>query len=365
MSAADEPWMRRALALAERGRGAVEPNPLVGAVVVRQGQVVGEGWHQRFGEAHAEVHALAQAGDAARGATLYVTLEPCCHHGKTPPCTDAVLRAGVTRVVAALEDPFPQVAGQGAARLRAAGVTVEFGLAAAEARRQNAPYLTLLGHGRPYVHAKWAMTLDGKIATRSGDSKWISSEASRRRVHELRGQMDGIIVGIGTALADDPLLTARPPGPRVACRVVLDSQARLPLEAQLVRTARSVPTLIATTAVEDSLLAPLRAEGCEVLRLPADEAGCPDVPALLEEFGRRRWTNVLVEGGGEALGSFLDARRIDEVHVYIAPRLVGGREAKMAVAGHGCERIADALALAECRVVTIDGDVYVHGWRAV
>src|SRR6185369_17263835 len=180
-----------------------------------------------------EVNALALAGASARAATCYVTLEPCCHFGKTPPCTDALINAGVSRVVAALEDPFPAVAGQGARTLRAAGITVDFGVCAAEARRQNAPYLKLLATGRPYVHAKWAMTLDGKIATATGDSKWISNEASRRRVHELRGRMDAIIVGIGTALADDPLLTARPPGPRIPARVVLDSHARLPLTAQL------------------------------------------------------------------------------------------------------------------------------------
>jgi diaminohydroxyphosphoribosylaminopyrimidine deaminase/5-amino-6-(5-phosphoribosylamino)uracil reductase len=361
MSTADEPWMRRALELAERGRGAVEPNPLVGAVLLREGRIVGEGWHQRFGQAHAEIHALAQAGEAARGATLYITLEPCCHHGKTPPCTDAILRAGVARVVAALEDPFPQVSGQGAAQLRAAGVTVEFGLCAAAARRQNAPYLTLLAQGRPYVHAKWAMTLDGKIATRTGDSRWISNEASRRRVHEMRTRMDGILVGVGTALADDPLLTARPAGERIACRVVLDSQARLPISSQLVKTARAIPTLIVTTADEAPRLALLQAAGCEVLRLRADTAGRPDVLMLLQELGRRRWTNLLVEGGGAVLGSFLDARLIDEVHVFMAPRLVGGAAAKGPVAGHGCEKIADALALAECEVEMIEGDVYVHG----
>ncbi len=247
MASIDETWMRKAVELAERGRGHVEPNPLVGAIIVRDGRAVGEGWHQQYGQAHAEVNALAAAGDAAHGATLYVTLEPCCHHGKTPPCTDAVLHAGIARVVAALADPFPLVAGQGAARLRSAGVAVEFGVCADLARRQNAPYLKLLAAGRPYIHAKWAMTLDGKIATRTGDSQWISSDASRRVVHELRGRMDGILVGIGTALADDPLLTARPPGPRTATRVILDAQARLPLDCRLVRTAREVPTLIATT----------------------------------------------------------------------------------------------------------------------
>src|SRR5947209_1566769 len=221
-------WMQRAFDLAERGRGYVEPNPLVGAVLVKDGQMVGEGWHEQFGQAHAEINALVQAGASACGATLYVTLEPCCHHGKTPPCTDAVIRAGVKRVVAAMLDPFPPVAGKGVGLLRAAGVEVAVGAGRRGAVALNWPYLTLLGLNRPYVHAKWAMSLDGKIATRTGDSKWISSEASRRRVHHLRGHMDAIIVGSGTVRADDPLLTARTPGPRAASRVVLSSDGTLP-----------------------------------------------------------------------------------------------------------------------------------------
>lgn len=350
--------MRRALELAERGRGQVEPNPLVGAVLVRNGQLAGEGWHRRYGQAHAEIHALAAAGEAARGATLYVTLEPCCHHGKTPPCTEALLRAGITRVVAAMSDPFPQVAGRGAELLRAAGVLVEIGLGLAEARRLNAPYLKLLATGRPYVHAKWAMTLDGKIATRTGDSRWISNSTSRRRVHELRGRMDAILVGIGTALADDPLLTVRPPGPRMALRVVLDSRARLPPTCRLAQTARTTPTLIVTAGET----APhLQALGCEILPLPS-EAARPSLPALLDELGRRRLTNVLVEGGAEVLGSFLDASAIDEVHVFIAPRLVGGAEAKTPMSGHGAETIQTALSLAEAHVELIEGDVFVHGF---
>jgi diaminohydroxyphosphoribosylaminopyrimidine deaminase/5-amino-6-(5-phosphoribosylamino)uracil reductase len=354
--------MRRALELAERGRGHVEPNPLVGAVVGREGQVGGEGWHQRYGGPHAEVHALAAAGEAARGATLYVTLEPCCHHGKTPPCTDAVLRAGIRRVVAAMTDPFPQVAGRGAELLRAAGVAVEFGLLEAEAHRLNAPYLHLLATGRPYVHAKWAMTLDGRIATRTGDSKWISNESSRRRVHELRGRMDAILVGIGTVLADDPLLTARPPGPRTAVRVVLDTHGRLPLTSQLARTAKEVPTLVVTAGtVPESKAHALRECGCEMLAL-ADEGERPAVTALLDALGRRRLTNLLVEGGSGVLGSFVDAGALNEVHVFVAPRLVGGREAPSPVGGRGMDRIHDALRLAELQVEEIDGDVLLHGW---
>jgi diaminohydroxyphosphoribosylaminopyrimidine deaminase/5-amino-6-(5-phosphoribosylamino)uracil reductase len=361
MNDADREWMRRALELAERGRGWVEPNPLVGAVVVRDGRAVGEGWHRRYGEAHAEVNALAAAGEAARGATLYLTLEPCCHHGKTPPCTDAVLRAGVRRVVAAMADPFPQVAGRGAALLRAAGVVVEVGLAEAEARRLNAPYLQLLSAGRPYVHAKWAMTLDGKIATRTGDSKWISNEASRRRVHALRGRMDAVIVGAGTVRADDPLLTARPPGPRTPVRVVLDSRGSLRASSRLVQTAREAPVLVAAAGpVAEGEADELRAAGCEVLVLAA-AGGRTAVTPLLDELGRRRMTNVLVEGGAGVLGSFLDADAIDEVHVFIAPRLVGGADARTPIGGWGIEKIRDALRVAEWQVEQLEGDVYVHG----
>jgi diaminohydroxyphosphoribosylaminopyrimidine deaminase/5-amino-6-(5-phosphoribosylamino)uracil reductase len=356
-------WMRRALELAERGRGHVEPNPLVGAVVVRDGQCVGEGWHERYGQAHAEVNALNAAGERARGASLYVTLEPCCHHGKTPPCTDAILKAGITRVVAAMADPFPQVSGKGAERLRAAGVKVEIGLGEEQARRLNAPYLHLLATGRPYVTAKWAMTLDGKIATAAGDSKWISNEHSRRRVHELRGRMDGIVVGIGTALADDPLLTARPPGPRTPVRIVLDSRGRLPVASQLARTARDVPTLVVTAqGLPEEMAGPLREAGCEVLALPA-ERGRPRLEALLDELGRRRLTNLLVEGGSEVLGSFLDAGAVQEVYVFIAPLLAGGAEARTPVGGAGARAVADALRLGEWQAERVEGDLLIRGRR--
>jgi diaminohydroxyphosphoribosylaminopyrimidine deaminase/5-amino-6-(5-phosphoribosylamino)uracil reductase len=361
MDESDRYWMTRALELAERGRGLVEPNPLVGAVIVRDGSKVGEGWHQRFGQAHAEVNALTEAGEAACGATLFVTLEPCCHHGKTPPCTDAVIRAGIRRVVTAMTDPFPRVGGKGNDQLRAAGFTVEVGLCEGEARRLNAPYLKLLKTGRPYVHAKWAMTLDGKIATRTGDSKWISDSASRRRVHALRGRVDGIVVGIGTVLADDPLLTARPAGPRIATRIVLDSRGRLPTSCQLARTAREAPTLIITAReTSEAKTESLRAFGCEVQPLPSAR-GRPELDALLDELGKRRMTNLLVEGGAEVLGAFLDARAIDEVHVYIAPLLAGGTQARTAIEGTGVERIADALRLTEWEVERIEGDLVVRG----
>ena len=363
MREVDQELMRRALELAERGRGYVEPNPLVGAVVVRDGRVVGEGWHERYGAAHAEVNALAGAGAAAQGATLYVTLEPCCHQGKTPPCTDALVRAGIRRVVAAMGDPFPQVAGQGIELLRAAGIDVDLGACETEAKRLNAPYLKLLATGRPYVHAKWAMTLDGKICTRTGDSRWISSEESRARVHVLRGRMDAIVVGIGTVLADDPLLTARPPGPRVAARIVVDSHGRLPPACRLAATVRETPLIVAAASPLDRRRGKeLRALGYEVLELPASK-GRPTVTALLDELGRRRMTNIVVEGGSEVLGSFLDADKIDEVHVFIAAGLAGGAEAKSPIGGRGIARLSDALLFGGWEIERIGNDVLWHGWR--
>jgi diaminohydroxyphosphoribosylaminopyrimidine deaminase/5-amino-6-(5-phosphoribosylamino)uracil reductase len=264
--------------------------------------------------------------------------------------------------VAALEDPYPQVAGRGAALLRAAGIAVEFGVLASEARRQNAPYLKLLATGRPYVHAKWAMSLDGKIATRTGESKWISNEASRRRVHELRGRMDGILVGIGTVLADDPLLTARPPGSRTACRVVLDSHARLPVTAQLVQTARQVPTLIVVSEKDKPLTATLREAGCEILALSKGTSGRPDIMKLLDELGKRRWTNLLVEGGAAVLGAFFDADLVDEIHLYVAPKLIGGN-AKSPVAGLGIDAIARAGQWRLESNENLDGDTYLRFGR--
>jgi diaminohydroxyphosphoribosylaminopyrimidine deaminase/5-amino-6-(5-phosphoribosylamino)uracil reductase len=339
--------MRRALELAERGRGSVEPNPMVGAVLVRDGAVVGEGWHERFGGPHAEVLALRAAGERACGATLYVTLEPCNHFGKTPPCVDAVLAAGVARVVVAMADPYPEVAGAGLARLRDRGVTVETGLLEAEAERLNRPYLTLVRTGRPYVHLKWAMSLDGKSATRTGDSHWISNAKSRALVHTLRGRMDAIVVGSGTVRADDPLLTARPPGPRVPARVVVSGRPALPEGCQLLRTAAESPVILATTAAAEI-------PGVEVLPLP----GRPDVTALLAELGRRRFTNVLVEGGAALAGSFLDAALVDEVHAFVAPLLVGGPHA--AVGGAGFATIGESVRLTTVESVPLDGDVYIR-----
>ena len=357
----DIPWMKCALEQAERGRGRVEPNPLVGAVLVKDECLLASGHHERFGGPHAEIVVLEQAGGEAKGATLYVTLEPCCHHGKTPPCTRAILAAGIGRVVAAMRDPFPQVNGGGFELLQAAGVAVESGCQEQAARSLNAPYLKRVTTGLPYVTAKWAMTLDGKAAVKSGDSRWISSESSRQLVHQVRGKMDAIVAGIGTVLADDSLLTARPPGPRLATRVILDRQARLPLLSRVVQTAAECPVLVAVARSADPVrCATLREHGCEVVAF-GDSSRIPIV-ALLEELSRRTMTNVLVEGGGHVLGSFFDAQQVDAVDVFIAPVVEGGDHASTPIRGVGCHAMSDALRLKEVTFTQVGGDLRMRGW---
>lgn len=355
--------MQRALELAARGCGRVEPNPPVGAVLVDDDlRLIAEGWHQEYGGPHAEVHALRAAGDRARGATAYVTLEPCRHFGKTPPCTRALIAAGVRKVVVAMSDPAPHAAGAGIAELQAAGIEVDVGLLGDAAQRLAAPFVKLVTQRLPWVHAKWAMTLDGKLATHAGHSQWISNTASRALVHELRGRMDAILVGIETVLADDPLLTARPPGPRTATRIVLDSRGRLPLESQLVRTAETAPVwCVTTSAAPLAAAAALRERGVTVLTLPATAADRIDLRALLEECGRRAFTHVLVEGGAATLGGLHDAGLIDEWHVFIAPKIVGGAAAPTPVGGTGLAQVPAAPSLDDVAVRTMDGDVYVHG----
>lgn len=332
---------------------------MVGAVVVRDDQIVGEGYHQRFGGPHAEVHALQQAGEAARGATLYVTLEPCSHTGKTPPCVDAILQTGVRKVVAAVTDPFPAVSGTGFQRLRDAGIEVVVGVEAVAAQKLNAPFFKLIKTVQPYVIAKWAMTLDGKIATKTGDSKWISSEASRARVHELRGRVDAIVVGIGTVLADDPSLTARPTGPRQACRVVFDRQLRIPLDCQLVTTCKETPLLVVHQCEDAAKQSRLTERGCELLKLPAVDM----VQQFLVKAGQKRWTNILVEGGGRLLGSFFDAQAVDETWVFLASKIIGGEAASGPVGGEGVSFIKEAVNFEYEEVSRLQTDVFLKAVR--
>jgi len=361
-TALEEAAMRQALALARHGEGLVEPNPLVGAVVVAADgrTVVGTGWHDRFGGPHAEIAALTAAGTAARDATLFVTLEPCCHHGKTPPCTDAIVAAGVARVVVGTGDPFPEVSGRGLAALRDAGIHVDVGICEAEAKRLIAPFTKLVTAHTPWVIAKWAMSLDGRMTPPAGGDRWISSEESRALVHDLRGRCDAILVGIGTALADDPLLTVRPPGPRTPLRVVLDSAARLPLASRLVHSARETPLLVAVgpQAPADRIAA-LAEAGCDVWRSDAFDRDAR-LAALLAELGRRRLTNLLVEGGPEVLDSFHALGAIDEVWAFIAPKLLGD--------GTSTTDAAPARAAADLvRSITIEeiahpgGDLLIRG----
>ena len=367
----DSSWMRLALERAQLGQGRVEPNPMVGAAIVRDGVLVGLGHHERYGGLHAEVEAIEQAGERATGGTIYVTLEPCCHYGKTPPCTQAILRAGIRRVVAATRDPFPKVDGGGLSALIAAGVDVTVGVEGEAAYNLNAPYFKRILTGRPYVTAKWAMTLDGKTAVRSGDSRWISSAESRAMVHHLRGRMDAILVGVETALVDDPQLTVRPPGPRIPTRIVLDSQGRLPPRSILARTARETPVIVAVTErCPEDRRGRLVELGCEVMVIPESEEspGKVDVRGLLDLLGSRGMTNLLVEGGGRILGSFLDLGEVDAAEVYLAPIIEGGDHAYTPIRGVGKGLMSDAMFLERGEARIVGGDVQVRGdlprpWR--
>lgn len=326
---ADRRFMMRALRLARKGSGWASPNPMVGAVVARGESLVGEGFHERVGGPHAEVHALRRAGKRARGATLYVTLEPCNHHGRTPPCTHAVLEAGIARVVVGMGDPNPGVEGGGAAFLRSRGIPVQMGLLECECRLLNQAFIKHVTTGTPYVTIKAAATLDGRIATRTGDSRWVSNEQSRRFVHRMRCHLDGILVGIETALKDNPRLTARI-GARTVCRqpvrIVLDSRLRIDPASTLVQTAREVPLWIGCTeeASAENAVA-LEAAGAELLRLPAKD-GRVDLTALLCELGRRQLTSLLVEGGARAIGGLLDEGLADEFYFFYAPKVLGDAE---------------------------------------
>ena len=319
MNAADSQWMAQALRLAERGLYTTSPNPRVGCVLVKEGKVVGEGWHERAGEPHAEVHALRAAGKTARGATAYVTLEPCSHHGRTPPCADALIAAGISRVVAAVQDPNPQVAGQGIAKLRAAGIEVEYGLMDAAARELNIGFFSRMARGTPWVRSKIAASLDGRTALANGTSKWITSDAARRDVQHWRARSCAVLTGIGTVLADDPQLNVREiRTDRQPLRVVIDSQLRMPVDARIL----SGGTLIYTASMVEAKRTALQAQGAEVVTL-AGADGQVDLPAVLRDLARRGINEVLVEAGRTLNGALLQAGLVDELVLYLAPKLLG------------------------------------------
>ena len=342
----DAELLARAIELAEGGRGATSPNPLVGAVVARDGIVLGEGFHARYGGPHAERSALADCGGSdTRGATMYVSLEPCCHHGRTPPCTDAIVAAGISRVVIASDDPTEKAAGRGPGILRDEGIEVVTagGELAARARLLNQPFRKHARTGMPFVRLKSAMTLDGKVATHTGDSKWISGAASRELSHRWRAECDAVACGIGTALADDPRLTARIPGAdRQPRRIVFDSEARLPLDSQLVQGAGEVPlTVVVSRAAPRTATDALEVAGAQVL-VATGENEPARVRSALVQLGAAGVTSMLLEGGPRLAGAFLDAGEIDELRLFLAPVLLGGAAARDPLEGEGVERIAEA-----------------------
>jgi diaminohydroxyphosphoribosylaminopyrimidine deaminase/5-amino-6-(5-phosphoribosylamino)uracil reductase len=353
--------MREALGLARRGAGATSPNPMVGCVVVAEDVVVGRGYHPRYGDAHAEVYALRDAGGRARGATLYVTLEPCAHWGRTAPCTEAIIGAGIRRVVAAMIDPDPQVRGRGLHRLAEAGVATRVGVGEREALDLNEAFVKHRSVGLPWITAKWAMTLDGRIATKSGESRWISGERSRAAVHELRGESDAILVGIGTVLRDDPELTARGPARgRSPRRVILDSSLRVPSGARVL-AQDGTPVLVATTERADPMARrALEARGVEVL-VAGGPDGRVDLPALLRHLARRDVLSVLVEGGSAALGAFADAGLIDKIIAFVGPVVVGGA-APAPVGGRGVDELAQAMRIGRVTVRQVGDDAVVEGY---
>lgn len=360
----DTRYMKRALSLARRAQGRTSPNPIVGAVLVKNGEVVGEGYHLRAGTPHAEINALNQAGERARDATLYVTLEPCSHYGKTPPCVDAIIAAGVKRVVVAILDPNPRVAGQGIDRLRKAGVEVRVGVLEEEARRNNEFFFKYIISGIPFVTLKSAMTLDGKIATYTGDSRWVTGEDSRHFVHQLRNVYDAILVGIGTVMKDDPRLNTRlqVEGRRDPIRVILDAQLQLPLDSQIAASAVQQSTLVFTSnQASEERAALLEDKGIKVITIDSDGDKLP-LDAVLKTLGKREIMSLLVEGGGQVNASFLEAGLVDKVYWFIAPKFCGGDRAPSPVGGEGVTRMAEAVRITNYTIDRFQEDILITGY---
>ncbi len=350
----EEKYMRRAIELAKKGSGHVNPNPLVGAVIVRDGEIIGEGYHECYGQLHAERNAIANAkkrGDSLEGSTIYVTLEPCCHYGKTPPCTEAIIEEKIAKVVVGSDDPNPLVSGKGFQMLREKGIEVIPHFLKEECDAMNHVFFHYIRTGTPYVAMKYAMTMDGKIACYTGDSKWVTGEESRAHVQTLRNHYKGIMAGIGTVLADDPMLNCRIEGGRDPIRIIADSHLRIPMDSQLVRTAGQQPLIVACLPdADEEKAAQLQEKGVEVLRIPGvttaditeEQKEVISLPVLMKELGARKIDGILLEGGGQLNESALQAGIVDRIYCYIAPKIFGGAQAKTPVEGQGLTRAADA-----------------------
>lgn len=357
----DEKYMRLAMQLAGNAIGRTSPNPLVGAVIVKDNRVVGCGWHRKAGTPHAEVHALNQAGELAQGADVYVTLEPCAHYGKTPPCAKALVEAKVKNVYGGLLDVNPKVAGKGFKILEDAGIHVEYGFLQDELRKQNEVFFKWIEHKKPFVVLKAAMTLDGKIATATGQSKWITNETSRAYGYKLRDIYDGIMVGINTVIEDNPMLTARVDGGKNPIRIVVDSSLKIDINANVVQD-KSAKTIVATTdkADKDKILK-LQAQNVDVIVVDKDENDKVDIEKLLNILGQQNICSILVEGGATLSGSFVAKKLVDKVYFFIAPKIVGGKEAKTPVAGTGILNLQEALTLKDIQIEKLEEDILIIG----
>lgn len=355
-----ETYMRMAVAEAKKGIGRVNPNPLVGAVLVKDGRILSKDYHHQCGQLHAERLAILHCTEDLTGATLYVTLEPCCHQGRTPPCTEIILESGISTVVVGSPDPNPLVAGKGIGILRDAGLTVVTGVLEEECREMNRVFFHFIETKTPYVVMKYAMTADGKIATRTGESRWVTGEAARRRVQKDRNRYTGIMVGVGTVLADDPLLTCRISGGRNPVRIVCDTRLRTPADSRIVKTAGEVRTILATCVADPARQEPFRTAGCELIVLPEGPDGHLELPALMAELGRREIDGILLEGGGSLNWSALRAGIVRRVQAYVAPKLFGGAEAKSPVEGPGVSVPGDAFLLEAPDVTKIGKDLLLE-----
>ncbi len=358
----DERFMARAIELARRATGRTRPNPLVGCVIVRDGEIVGRGFHARAGDAHGEVAAIEDADGDLEGCELFVNHEPCCHYGRTPPCTDAILDTGIERVVVGTIDPDPRVRGKGIETLRAAGIEVVCGVLEEESRRLNAPFFKYIRHRLPWVAAKWAMSLDGKIATHAGDSRWITGETARRRVHRLRDHHDAILVGTGTLLADDPRLTCRLDDGRDPVRFVVDAALQAPADHRVFQHDSDAPTVVlASEEADHSRRDRFAGADVDVVTVAADDNGWLNPRGILEAISERELLSVLVEGGGTLLGSLFDAELVDYVYGFVAPRLIGGADAPTPFDGHGIDSMNMSRRLTDPVVEQLGDDVLIHG----